>query len=1334
MVTIKKEGIMKLTTRIFNLERCRRVVNAGIFAAMMCLFLPEGRADTPLTPGSTTTLSNSLSFPLSITQDGTYRIKGNFDGTPASMVNAGNSHGINVGSGLKKVTVILENVGLQTTGIDACAFLINGNPNANKATADVSDTQSWSSVVTVKLEGENYLYSCRGVKIGTTVEGHRAGLEIWKGSTVYIEGPGKLTGRSTDSRDYMGNANLANPRGPYDVVKDPFMGYGPKSNPTVGVEELPGNGSAAGIGASNLGGSGGNIVIRSGTVIGIAGSHGAGIGGSWTNNGGSDAYFTVLIYGGHVESWGGDHGAGIGGGCGASGQVGTILVLPPAEISAASYNPAFQSLGAMKTVVYIGDTTTSRFTVYTEPDGSTGNRRNTTMYLDLHDNAAVSAAVTSLAPQLDPRRLFLGDTKVYPDAALFPENSAERGQYILQQHATLSFPVTFFTDAKNDRGFEYVAQTATIVPGLRVELRAPTFIPVVEVKEYGVSLPGDTSALNLGYTPAEALTKAVTLTFRNAGNQKLYRPTIQLMTNDYTDANGGSLEAAIQAALNAALQSDAGGSYLPAGATFSLKAVLMPGKPAGEYTGYLRFDAENVPPDLIKQVAFTTRVVELLIPPPVLIPSVSETNAASFSVEVRFDRPVSGLTDADIQVLAGAGTVSGMAPSGTAPAATWTFTLTPAVPPLTNGQNIQMYAKTHIASDQNGAKTSAPSAIANVMFNVNTPYPVFHFLYDLPADSLFFSSQTEFTFTLVTNGSTNNGIADEIYDTGGLTPGNIINSTSIGNLIEISKDNSVLPSSVWTATVEPGNLVRVVAVSPFQFDNGDYVVRLKPGVIQNNLANPMEEKFSGFKVRIPRLKSGSGCNSPDDHIGYGIEPVPTTLDFPGGAVTLIIVGEHLQHAEKVHALEIRLPASLGGGNVYPQVTAGGDSAFYTLTIPWNNKAVEAVYDFELLLFGTQAPGGSDCPKPPVGKVTQSAAPPIQMTPPVCSSCPAGSSSSEWFENCEKTFTVTVPETGSDREVTVTYLGLAEQYLVAKDGGQWKKILLPKGITEFTLTYRTLRVPDELEGGSGAIVISTPSLPSDTSAWFKFWNRPDLSNMVYYPRTARYGGLLELHIRGGSPGLLRSFNHGHSWESAWLPVTPLQISNLEDVILFMEPEGCEVIEVPLPAGGSGDATIDRKVSIPDCEHITTRPQHGEHFVKSGKDFVFTVTLDGPYAGGILSVSTDRQYTPDEVYITPQGNNVFHVRIPAIRENIRVFFKVNGVEVGNEQKQGESTQVWTDGGGVCIASVDGGEARIYTLTGVLVKRFQVMAGKTARTPLGAGFYLVELNGHIRKIAIR
>jgi hypothetical protein len=1298
------------------------------------MYLPEGKAATPLSPGSTTTLTGSLSFPLQIRQNGTYRIKGHFDGTPASMVDAGTNHGIEVAGGLKQVTVILEDAGIQTTQLEACAFLINGNPNANKGTTDVSDREPWSSVVTVKLEGENYLYSCRGVKSGALVDGCRAGLEIWKGSTVYIEGPGKLTARSSDSRDYHGNGNPAHTKGPYDAVKDPFMNYGPKTNPAVGVEELPGNGSAAGIGAGNYGGSGGNVVIRGGTVIGIAGSHGAGIGGGWTNSAASQAYFTVLIYGGHVESWGGDHGAGIGGGCGASGQVGAIVVLPPAEISAASYNPNGAQLGAMRTIVYVGDTTTTRFTVYTEPDANTGKRRSTTMYLDLHDNAAVNAAVTSLAPELDARRLFLGTTAVYPDAALFPENASESGQPILQQYATLSFPVTFFTDAKNDRGFEYVAQTATILPKLQVELHAPAYVPTIEVKEYATSAPGDTSALNQGYTPAEGLAKAVTLTFKNTGNRKLYRPAIQVMAGDYTDMNGGSLDAAIRTALNQALRNDAGGPGLPPGATFSVKAVLVPGRPAGGYTGYLRFDAENVPPELIRPVSFTTRVVDLRIPPPALIPSVSETNASAFDVKMTFDRPVSGLTSADIQVLAGAGTVSGMTPSGASPSDTWTFTLTPAVPPLTNGRNIQLYAKTEIAVDRYGAKTNAPSATAGVRFNVNTPYPLFHFNCDLPADSIFLSPQTEFTFTLKTNGSASNGIADEIYGAGGLTSGHILNSTGIGSLIEIFRDGQALPASAWTAAVENGNLVRVTAAAPFTFDDGDYVVRLKPGVIQNNLSNAMEERFDGFKVRIPRLTPGNHCNTPGENAGFGIEALPAKLDFRGGEVTLTVTGKNLHYAAMAHALEIQLPASLGGANVFPRVTAAGDSAFYVLTLPWNSKAVESVYDFEVLLCGARAPGSSSCPKLPVGKVILSAAPAVQVPPPACHACASGASPDEWFEGCEKTFTVTVPETGFDREVTVTYLGLAEKYLVAKDGGQWKKIVVPKGMTELVLAYRTLRVPDELEGGSGAIEISTPALPGGASTRFRFWNKPDVSGMVYIPRTTQYEGRLEFNLCGGSPGLLRSFNHGRSWEDARLPVTPLQLERLEEVILFREPGGCEVIEAFLPAGGSGNAVIERKVSIPAWQHVATDLPVGLHYVKSGKDFVFTATLSGPYARHRPTVATDRRLSPDEVFVTPLGNDVFRIRIPAVREDLRIIFRVDGVELPTGNEAVASTRIWTGEGCMYITSAAGGEAWIHTLTGTLVKRVPVMAGETCRIPLPAGFYLVTLNGGTYKTAVR
>jgi hypothetical protein len=337
----------------------------------------------------------------------------------------------------------------------------------------------------------------------------------------------------------------------------------------------------------------------------------------------------------------------------------------------------------------------------------------------------------------------------------------------------------------------------------------------------------------------------------------------------------------------------------------------------------------------------------------------------------------------------------------------------------------------------------------------------------------------------------------------------------------------------------------------------------------------------------------------------------------------------------------------------------------------------------------------------------------------------------WMQGCEKKYEVFIPYTGVDREVTVTYLGLADKYLYQYGGGHPAKIVVPADETWLELSFLTARVPDGQEGGTGAIVLSTPSLPGDTSLFFTFWNEPDLSEMVYIPRTTMYGGLLELNIRGGSPDLLRSFNGGATWESAWGPVTGLDLERLDHEIRFREPDGCRLYTVDI-AEPSQTGIPEREVELPAYTFTVTDPLDGLNYVKNGKDFLFTVTLTGPYAAFTPEVLTTRRLSPDEVFITKQEDGSFRVRIPAIRENIRIIIRVNSEELpaaGNEYV--EVTRVWTAEGEVYIQSTAPGEAQIYTLTGARVKSVPVAAGQTARTTLPSGFHFVKLNGKTYKV---
>jgi hypothetical protein len=410
---------------------------------------------TVLQPGSVTNISSftDADFPLRIEANGTYTIVGNYSGDygeplgyrgeqlstyqsaerrepwthqPGNgLISVGsNKHGIYVAPALKNVTVILRNVGIMTTGGTSgsltttpgwAAFIIDGADavwwNSSNAGAPTYQGHADGSNVVVQLEGRNMLYS------GRVVNSSRAGLEVWKGSTVFIEGNGSLLAKSSVTRNFSLNvgtypraATHEHPQGsPYwDTSGDGSTHEDTRSTASGGYS------GAAGIGSGDVSGSGGNVVIRANAagsprVIAIAGAHGAGIGGAWNSTNGGGRYDSdVLITAGTVESWGGEHGAGIGGGCGNANNtnsVGSVVVLPTASVYSASYGTARPMLGQVGYVVYFGNTEDSRLAVYTE------DFRQVPMFLDMSKNEQVRSVIDRLGGGINPSNLPLGTTR-----------------------------------------------------------------------------------------------------------------------------------------------------------------------------------------------------------------------------------------------------------------------------------------------------------------------------------------------------------------------------------------------------------------------------------------------------------------------------------------------------------------------------------------------------------------------------------------------------------------------------------------------------------------------------------------------------------------------------------------------------------------------------------------------------------------------------------------------------------------------------------------------------------------------------------------------------------
>jgi hypothetical protein len=331
-------------------------------------------------------------------------------------------------------------------------------------------------------------------------------------------------------------------------------------------------------------------------------------------------------------------------------------------------------------------------------------------------------------------------------------------------------------------------------------------------------------------------------------------------------------------------------------------------------------------------------------------------------------------------------------------------------------------------------------------------------------------------------------------------------------------------------------------------------------------------------------------------------------------------------------------------------------------------------------------------------------------------------SKNWYEGCTQTFTLAV----TPGQLGLEYRGLAADYVVSPDGSPPPATLtVAAGATETAISLRSLRVPGDLEGGSGDIVITLNGAPLLTIAGLHFYNRPTEDDLVYIPPTTLYSGYLAL-LRGGSPYLQRSLDDGATWQNAWTPATSIQISNLGDAILFREPDGC--YEIAFASGNDPSfVTVQRQITLPTLPGITTNPVAGEYFISSGADWVFQLTPSGQqYEGLTPEVSSGRQYVPDSVgvIVTPNGDGSFEVRIRTIREAVNISVRmVRNQDDGNASV--EASRVWASGGQLYIAAIQTGEAKVYTLTGVLLRSIPVEAGLTGQTPLAPGFYIVTLS---------
>ncbi|MDR2138200.1 MAG: putative Ig domain-containing protein [Tannerella sp.] len=340
-------------------------------------------------------------------------------------------------------------------------------------------------------------------------------------------------------------------------------------------------------------------------------------------------------------------------------------------------------------------------------------------------------------------------------------------------------------------------------------------------------------------------------------------------------------------------------------------------------------------------------------------------------------------------------------------------------------------------------------------------------------------------------------------------------------------------------------------------------------------------------------------------------------------------------------------------------------------------------------------------------------------------------STNWYEGCLNSFTLTgYPADPADRSLAVTYAGLTGS-LTGADGSPVTAVPLPAGQTEAAFAFRVLTLSDEQEGDSVSLIITDPLTSISQTYRISLYNQPRVEDVIFIAATTGYPGYFKL-IKGGSPSLRRSFDAGQHWSSAWAPATGLELADAGGEIILREPDGCDEVKIPLDVSVS--TAVQRTVFLPaGVANIVTSPAAGGHAVFSGGDFVFQVAMTGPLAGRKPAVTTDRRHVPDSVGVIVERNDdgTFTVRLRAVREPVHVSLEAGELLTGSDAV--EETGVWSAGGQLYITAAATGQARIYTLAGTLLKSVAVEAGKTVRTALPPGFFVVKLeNGRSHKVS--
>lgn len=359
-----------------------------------------------------------------------------------------------------------------------------------------------------------------------------------------------------------------------------------------------------------------------------------------------------------------------------------------------------------------------------------------------------------------------------------------------------------------------------------------------------------------------------------------------------------------------------------------------------------------------------------------------------------------------------------------------------------------------------------------------------------------------------------------------------------------------------------------------------------------------------------------------------------------------------------------------------------------------------------------------------------------------------------YSDCAQSMTLKFRPDPSDREVTLTYLGIASKENIRRADGSPlpDTVKLAGGDSLITIPFKTLTVPlrdNGKEGGIMACIVGggCDTLKSPSGNLFKFFTGIT-TNIEFIESAPAYKGVFKLNITGGSNYVFRSIDRGLHWELARDPETGEErpftadqmdyFKNSDRTVWLREPNACAEVQffhyTKDTLMGPAHASLVRQVVLPEVPGLISSYAPGIYHVNSGSNMMFRVMPTGVNAGKVPVVETGRKSIPDKqgVRVVSNGDGTYTVTIYKIREaiDLRISFAAP-----NSNVEADGTSIYTERETLYVTSPTANTAKVYNVSGVLVRTLTLSAGETVRTALPAGFYVVALgNGNTHKVIVK